>query len=134
MPASDNSLPKGTTLAIVAETLYLLNLMIIPGVAFLILLGLYFKHRNQAPAIASSHLAQTVSASIWAGLLLILANLVIILMGGYDGPYTWVVVILYFTIAHSTLILIGVLGLSKALAGLCWRYPLIGRPLPEDCP
>lgn len=134
MPASDNSLPPGTTLAILAEALYLLNLLIIPGLAFFILLTLYFRHRHRAPAIASSHLAQTVSASIWAGLLLVLANLAIILMGGYDGPYTWVVVVLYFTIAHSTLIMLGIWGLSKASSGHCWRYPLIGRPLPEDCP
>jgi hypothetical protein len=37
-----------------------------------------------------------------------------------------VLVILYFTCIHSTLVLFGMFGLSKALAGQPWRYPLIG--------
>ena len=57
----------------------------------------------------------------------------ILLVGGYDGPNVWTVVILYFTIFHSMLVLLGILGLAKALAGQCWRYPLVGRPLPAGC-
>ena len=60
-------------------------------------------------------------------------NVFIILLGGYDGPYTWMIVILYFTICHSTLILLGMMGLAKALAGKCYRFPLIGRRLPDGC-
>jgi uncharacterized Tic20 family protein len=37
------------------------------------------------------------------------------------------VVVLYFTFIHSTLILLGILGLVKALAGQHYRYPLLGR-------
>ncbi|MEW8122585.1 MAG: hypothetical protein AB2732_12785, partial [Candidatus Thiodiazotropha endolucinida] len=70
---------------------------------------------------------------LWAGVLLVIVNLVILLLGGYDGAYTWMVVIIYFTVCHSTLILIGMLGLAKAMAGKCYRYPLIGRALPEAC-
>jgi len=55
-----------------------------------------------------------------------LANGLILLLGGYDQPTTWVVLILYFTCCHSALILLGVLGLVKALAGQPYRYPLIG--------
>jgi uncharacterized Tic20 family protein len=38
------------------------------------------------------------------------------------------VVILYFTFIHSSLILMGVVGLVKALNGQHFSYPLIGRP------
>ena len=38
------------------------------------------------------------------------------------------VVILYFTFIHSSLILLGVMGLVKAMSGQHFRYPLIGRP------
>ena len=130
-PYSDE--PPGAMLAIAAESLYLANLLLIPGIAFLILLVLYFKHHGETPPLALCHLEQTFSASLWAGVLLVIVNLFIILLGGYDGPYTWLLVILYFTVCHSTLILLGMLGLAKALAGRCFRYPLIGHRLPPGC-
>jgi uncharacterized Tic20 family protein len=67
-----------------------------------------------------------VSASLWAGVMLVLVNGLIILLGGYDAPSTWVVVILYFTTIHATLILIGTLGLARAMAGKHYHYPLVG--------
>jgi len=57
-----------------------------------------------------------------------------VLLCGYIGSRSWVLVILYFSACHSTLVLLGVVGLAKAMAGQCWRYPLIGRPLPAGCP
>ena len=50
----------------------------------------------------------------------------IILAGGYDAASTWIIVILYFTCCHATLIFCGAIGLSKALAGKPFRFPLIG--------
>ena len=76
------------------------------------------------------HLRQTVSASLWAGALLIFANLLIVALGGYQAAWTWVIVILYFTTAHTTLVLLGILGLARALAGQAYRYPLVGKLLP----
>ena len=55
----------------------------------------------------------------------------IILLGGYDAPYTWVVVILYFVTCHATLIFFGAIGLARALSAQTYRYPLIGRPIDE---
>ncbi|MCU7931553.1 MAG: hypothetical protein KZQ90_12195 [Candidatus Thiodiazotropha sp. (ex Codakia rugifera)] len=125
--------PPGTRLAIIAESLYLANLLLVPGLAFVLLMVIFFKHGKETPPLALSHLQQTFSASLWAGVLLVLVNLFIILMGGYEGPNTWMAVIIYFTLCHSTLILIGMFGLAKALAGKCFRYPLIGRALPAGC-
>ena len=110
-----------------AEALYLANLLVAPGLSFIILLRLYFRHRATAPALAICHLKQTVSASIWAGILLLIANLAIFSLGGYTSPYTWAVVIVYFTTCHSTLVLLGMLGLARAMAGKDFIYPLIGR-------
>jgi hypothetical protein len=120
--------------ATMAEVLYLVNLLLVPGIAFVLLLGLFAARRRTAPPLAAAHLAQTVSASLWAGVLLIAANGAILLLGGYGSAATWVVLILYFTVCHATLVLLGVVGLSKAMAGQCWRYPLVGRPLPAGCP
>ncbi|MDP2785377.1 MAG: hypothetical protein Q8O38_12410 [Sulfurimicrobium sp.] len=119
--------PPGQTLAVAAEALYIANLLLLPGLCFIILLRLYFKHRATAPALAVCHLRQTVSASIWAGILLIIANLAIFLLGGYTSVNTWTVAIIYFTTCHSTLVLLGILGLAKAMAGQSYVYPLVGK-------
>ncbi|MCB1788862.1 MAG: hypothetical protein KDJ24_01070 [Gammaproteobacteria bacterium] len=126
-------LREGSGTAIAAESLYLVNLLLLPGIGFLILLFLWWRSRAEAPPLARAHLAQTVSGSVWAGILLVVANAAILLLGGYRGPHVWVVVITYFTFCHSMLVLFGAFGLSKAMAGQCWRYPLIGRTLPDGC-
>ncbi len=125
--------PPGQARAVAAESLYLLNLLVAPGIAFLIL-GWLFLHRNRdTEAIARAHLEQTFFASLWAGVLLVLVNVVILLLGGYQAPYTWVVLITYFTACHSALVVLGMVGLAKAMAGRCYRFPLVGRALPADC-
>jgi len=116
----------GYSLALFAECLYLLNLLVIPGIAFLILIWFFFKYENDAPPLAGCHLRQTFSASIWAGLLLMLVPWVIFAITGYDAPYTWVFVISYFIVCHSTLIFLGIFGLMKAMAGEIFNYPIIG--------
>jgi uncharacterized Tic20 family protein len=120
--------PPGQTLAVTAEALYIANLLLVPGLCFAILVRLYFKHRASAPLLAVCHLKQTISASIWAGVLLVVANLAILLLGGYTSANTWTVVIIYFTTCHSSLVLLGILGLAKAMAGQKYIFPLIGRP------
>ena len=124
---------QGLRLAITAESLFLVNLLLVPGLAFLALAVFFFRHRKTTDPLARCHLDQTFTASLWGGLLLVVVNIVILLLGGYDSAYTWMVVIIYFTICHSSLILIGMLGLAKALSGKCFKYPLIGRALPSGC-
>jgi hypothetical protein len=123
----------GIGLAIAAESLYLANLLALPGVAFLVLAWLVLRAGPQAPPLAAAHLRQTFAASLWAGGLLVAVNALILFLGGYRAGHTWVVLILYFTVCHSTLVLLGVVGLAKAMAGRCWRFPLVGRPLPAGC-
>ena len=121
-----NEIIPGKFLAVTAESLYLLNLLVIPGIAFLILTWLYLKYENNSPPLASCHLRQSFSASIWAGLLLLLVTSIVFFAGGFNSPYLWVMMILYFTICHSSLILIGTFALVKALAGEKFHYPIIG--------
>ncbi len=124
---SDDELP-GQDLAIGAEVLYLINLLVLPFFGFFGLLVLYARFRRTAPRLARCHLAQTMSASLWAGVLLLAVNALILILGGYDAPSTWVVLVLYFSTCHTTLVMLGVVGLAKAMAGKQYRYPLIGRP------
>jgi uncharacterized Tic20 family protein len=130
MPVSEpDTVQPGQALAVTAEVLYLANLLLLPGLAFVALLVLYYRNIRTATQLSACHLRQTLSATLWAGALLLVANLLIVLLGGYRSPHTWMVVIIYFTTCHSTLVLLGVLGLAKAMAGQCYRYPLVGRPL-----
>ena len=119
--------PAGQTLAVIAEVLYLVNLLLVPGLAFVILLIIYLVKIKTAPALAACHLRQTLSASLWAGVILVVVNLVIIFLGGYTSSWTWVVVVLYFTICHATLVLVGSVGLARAMAGQTFCYPVVGR-------
>ena len=69
MPVSEDNEQEtpGQSLAVWAETLYLANLLLVPGLAFLMLLWLYFKRSADTPALAVCHLRQAISASLWAG-------------------------------------------------------------------
>ncbi|HJW04510.1 MAG TPA: hypothetical protein VJ548_14615 [Azospira sp.] len=125
---SDNA---GTPLAIAAESLFLVNLMLAPGLGFLALAWLWRKHRHSAPLLARQHLEQTFWVSFWGGLLLVVVCATLIVLGGLHWEWTWVAVILYFTCIHSTLIMGGMLGLARAMAGRPWRFPLIGPRLAQ---
>lgn len=124
MPPSADDVP-GTGLAVAAESLFLCNLLVAPGLSFLAIAWLRWKHRD-APPLARCHLDQAFWVSLWGGLLLVAATAAFIALGGLAWEWTWVIVILYFTCIHSTLILFGALGLAKAMAGKAYVYPLIG--------
>lgn len=122
-------------LAVAAASLYLANLLILPVLGFLILLALSAWRRNERGALASAHLQQAIGASLWAGGLLIVAVLLAFSLAELAGLgiWAWMILILYFITCHATLVLLGVIALTRALASTCWRYPLIGRPLPSGC-
>lgn len=117
---------QGQSLAVTAAALFLLNLLALPGLAFLILAGLWLKVEPDAPPLARQHLKQATYVSFWGGLLIVGLSAAILLAGGLQSAWTWVVLILYFTCIHSTLILLGMIALIKAMNGQIWRYPLIG--------
>lgn len=127
------SAPPGQAQAVLAQSLYLANLLLLPVICFVVLAFMYARHAKSAPPLYAAHLGQTFFASLWAGVLLVLVNLLIILLGGYQGGHVWTIVIVYFTVCHSTLILLGMVGLAKAMAGQCYRFPLVGRRLPDAC-
>ena len=131
MPRSDDDFgfteeKAGQNLAVLAEALFLINLLLAPGIAFAILVWLWLRNKDSAPLLARQHLKQATLVSLYGGLLIVSLIAVFILVGGLTHEYPWVAVILYFTCIHSTLVLFGMYGLIKALAGQTWRFPLIG--------
>lgn len=137
MPLSDDSFgfeeeKAGQNLAVLAEALYLINLLLLPGITFLLLAGLWFKYKDNAPLLARQHLKQTTFVSLVGGLLIVTFSGLILGLGGLDWEWTWVALILYFTCIHSTLVLFGMYALIKAMNGQIWRFPLIGPALPRS--
>lgn len=130
MPVSaDSPEPQipGQTLAIWAEALYLGNLLVLPGVCFGALLWLYYRD-PAAPPLGRCHLRQTLVASLWAGVLLGVITAILLALNDLHSEATWMVVIVYLTAFHSTLVMLGIFGLSRALAGQPFVYPVIGVP------
>ena len=121
-----NAPQEEASVAVQAEALYLINLLLAPGLAFIALLWLVRRHAGSPNQLTRCHLRQTLRASIWAGVLLMVVTLLIVLLGGFQEPATWMVLILYFVTCHATLVLFGVLGLARAMAGQYYVYPLIG--------
>lgn len=117
---------SGQPLAVLAESLYLANLLVAPGLAFALLCWLWVRHRDSAPPLARQHLRQTLWVSVVAGVLIVGLSGALIALGGWDWPGTWVVVLTYFVCIHGALVLLGMVGLAKAMAGQAWRFPLVG--------
>lgn len=128
-PSADKPAADGQRLAVLAESLFLANLLVAPGIAFGVLLWLWHKHKASAPLLARQHLKQATLVSLYGGILIVSLSTLFIAIGGLHWEWTWVVVILYFTCFHSTLVMFGMFGLAKAMAGQVWRYPLIGPSL-----
>jgi uncharacterized Tic20 family protein len=127
LPPSVDKPVAGQRLAMTAEALYLVNLMLAPGLGFIAIAWLWSRHHRHAPPLARCHLEQTFWVSLWGGILIVFACAGVMLFLGIDSQWTWTFVIIYFTCVHSTLILFGILGLAKAMAGKTYVYPLIGR-------
>ena len=140
MQASVDSTPpvrdgEGKRLAVLAETLFVLNLLLFPVLAFIILLILYLRHRAASPPLARNHLEQAVGASLWLGAFFFVMGISVMVldMHGLEEVSLWMLVVIVFTIVHATTVLLGVVGLSRAMAGKCYRFPMIGKALPPGC-
>jgi uncharacterized Tic20 family protein len=110
-----------------AATLYLLNILLLPGLGFLLLLILFVMFQNHSSKLVHNHLQQALRASVYAGLMLILVGACILLFGDLAHVGTWIFFILYILCVHSVFILLGVVALTRALAGQLFFYPLFGR-------
>lgn len=127
--APESSAVPGQSLAVLAQSLYLANLLLAPGLAFAALLWLWLRHKDTAPLLARQHLHQASLVSLVGGVLIVCLSGAWVAFGGLQSAWTWVVVLTYFVCIHGALVLLGMFALSKAMAGQVWRYPLIGPRL-----
>ena len=113
-------------LAILAESLYLLNLLfpLIPLGVMLIV-----RHRRFADAgkLGRSHLAQATAVAIISSLLFVAANLVIVMYGGYRSVAALITFEIYFIAIVPLFVIPGLLALLRAMNEQPARYPFIGH-------
>lgn len=128
-------LPKGCEMAIAAEAFYVTNMVLAPGLGFLMLMMLYFHcSRKKAPAMALNHLRQTLAATFWTTVLAAVFLGLIFATGGYPSPWFWTLLSSYFLLFHLPLTAFGVIGLGRALGGRSYHYPLVGMKPVTDSP
>jgi len=121
----------GPPLAVAAEALFLINLMILPVIGFGLLMLLWLLYRRHPAPLVRNHLQQTVTVSIYGGAILVGLSVAVFLLGGFDNPWSWVIGVLYFVCLHAALIIFGVMGLNAAILRRPYRYPVLGPRLKD---
>ena len=93
----------------------LLNLTILPVISFIVLLLIYQK--TKAGDIDHYHALLGIKINLFAAVALFLVSGLMILLGGFDSAWTWVYVITYFTIVHTSFIVFAVWALVRSWSG-----------------
>jgi threonine/homoserine/homoserine lactone efflux protein len=93
----------------------LLNLTILPVISFFVLLLIYRK--TEPDTIGRYHAILGLKINLIAVAALFLVSALMILLGGFNSPWTWVYVISYFTIVHTLFIVIALWALVRAWSG-----------------
>lgn len=92
-----------------------LNLTFLPGLAFIYLLVNFSK--TEKNAIDHYHALLGIKLNLVAAVSLFVVSALMILLGGFESPLTWVYVITYFTFVHTVFILIAVWAIVRAWSG-----------------
>ena len=121
----NNKSKKNNKHAIIFQSLYLANLLLLPGVFFIVLVYYFLKYRSSKKDdnrknvtlnnIEIIHLFRSIQLSVVAGILLVVIPLVVILVSAQQEA-TIMIALIYFVTLHATLVLIGMFNLSRAMA------------------
>lgn len=93
----------------------ILNLTVLPGLSFIILLLIYRK--TEPDTIDHYHAGLGIKINLIAAAVLFLVSALMISLGGFDSPWTWVYVISYFTMVHTAFIVVALWALVRAWSG-----------------
>ncbi len=93
----------------------LLNLTLLPVISFIYLIWLYKK--TQPGNIDHYHAKLGIKINLIAAVTLFVVSALMILLGGFNSPWTWVYVISYFTIVHTIFIVFAIWALVRAWSG-----------------
>lgn len=93
----------------------LLNLTLLPVISFVYLLLLY--NKTEQGQIDHYHAVLGLKINLIAAVALFVVSALMIVLGGFNSPWTWVYVISYFTIVHTIFIVFAVWALVRAWSG-----------------
>ncbi|MBL1141451.1 MAG: hypothetical protein HND53_05395 [Proteobacteria bacterium] len=123
MVTTDKNIKLANRLSILAPALYLLNLLLLPGLSFLILAILYIKFRQIEQTTARVQLQQNFYISIVSGLVIVGISIIIMIIGDLSSVYSWMVMIIYVLSIHAILALLGAFSLAKGINQQAYIYP-----------
>ncbi len=109
-----------------AEAFYIGNLLFV-GIFYLALWVLYFLHYKKTSATDQYHLKQALLASSITTIVFIIINSIILLTSGYTTLSGLLLLKLYYMILLPAFLIVGILAFTKAIKGVDYNYPLIGR-------
>ncbi|TWX59524.1 hypothetical protein [Colwellia hornerae] len=112
--SSENHSAKDGRDAIIYQSLFLMNLLLIPGLSFLILIWLFIKKKPHK-GWQGIHLYRSIQLSILAGFFIIIIPLVVLLTTD-AFEVSLMVMIIYFVTMHAAFVLLGMLNVSRAMA------------------
>lgn len=93
----------------------LLNLTLLPVIAFIWLLIQW--RSGEKGGLAHYHVVLAIKLNIAAGFALGSVSVLMLALGGFDSVWTWVYLIIYFTLVHSIFIVFAVWTLVRAQSG-----------------
>jgi hypothetical protein len=123
---SDESLNDNT--AAIAEAFFIANLLFV-GVFYLALWALYFLRYQQTSLIGQNHLSQSLMASSISTAIFLAINFYIVLTTGYASLNALFSLEIYYMLVVPMFLVLGIIGFSKAIKGISFTYPVIGRLL-----
>jgi len=110
-----NTTDKQLKRAFHAALMSLLNLTVLPIIGFIVLLLLYKK--TAANTIDRYHAALGIKLNLLAAIALILVSALIVAVGGFNSPMSWIYMVSYFVTVHALFILIATWAVVCSLAG-----------------
>jgi hypothetical protein len=122
---------ESSKFAIICQSMYLANLLLLPGVFFFILLYYYVKYRSQKAkkssvinkgnmmvkvrGLGKIHLMRSIQLSVLAGVVLVIIPSIVIFFSSQQEA-SIMVALIYFVTLHASFVLIGMFNLSRAMA------------------
>ncbi len=98
-----------------AALVSLLNLTFFPVISFIVLLIIYKKTTDGS--IDRYYAVLGIKTNLFAAVALLAVTALMILLGGFDSPWTWVYVISYFVFVHALFILFATWALARSWTG-----------------
>ena len=111
METSDIQLKRASSVALLS----LLNLTVLPVISFVILFLVY---RKTAPDTIDRYYAViSLKVNLLAAIVLLLVSALIVAVGGFDSPMSWIYMLTYFLTVHAIFILFTTWVLVRAWSG-----------------